>query len=110
MPGPVKATFILEPIFRGAVRGAGGMLMRDDLAPGACRWARDEQSNVRNLAFACPCGCGYIGACPLSFHPEERGWVWCGDTDLPTLTPSIKMLSPCGWHGYLKRGVFEPCT
>lgn len=36
-----------------------------------------------------------------------RVWGWDGDTEKPTLTPSI--LTPGTWHGYLKAGRLVSC-
>ena len=34
----------------------------------------------------------------------ERGWVWNGNEDKPTLSPSIESQY---WHGYLEDGFFR---
>ena len=88
-----------------------GQLFRKDVAPGAAWWGRGRSGDqfVENavLRFACPCGCGTIGAMPIT-HWDPNGWTWNGNKELPTTTPSIQMLSPCRWHGYLTDGVFKP--
>lgn len=36
-------------------------------------------------------------------------WVWDEDTENPTLEPSIlsdKNKGGCGWHGYLRKGIW----
>lgn len=35
-----------------------------------------------------------------------RRWVWDGNTEQPTITPSL--LTP-EWHGFLERGVLRSC-
>lgn len=37
----------------------------------------------------------------------ERVWGWNGNTEAPTLEPSIH--SPSEWHGYLRAGRLESC-
>lgn len=83
-----------------------GCSWRKDLAAGTCQWAYHEDA-VYSLYFVCPCGCGAVGALPVS--AGAGGWKWDGNMEAPTTTPSIRMCSPCGWHGYLKKGQFEPC-
>lgn len=67
-----------------------------------------------SLIYICPCGCQELralpiyrdGQTPLMPHPR---WRWDGNSDEPTLSPSIKHLDKCKWHGYLVKGVWEPC-
>lgn len=66
------------------------------------------------LLFMCPCGCGQLNS--VSFRDTNEGerpsWVWDGDEDKPTLTPSINILQTNDkgerigehWHGYLIAG------
>lgn len=96
--------------FEGMQRAPDGQLFRKDVAPGAACWVdgRNPEGLVKNVAlrFACPCGCGTIGCLPIPpFH--EGGWTWDGNVEQPTMSPSVQMLSPCRWHGYLKKGVWE---
>lgn len=59
-----------------------------------------------NWMLCCP-GCGEVGS------PRD-GQQWTAvvgsffDVATLTLTPSI-LKNCCGWHGYLKAGVFESC-
>ena len=39
--------------------------------------------------------------------PGPRTWGWNGDTERPTLHPSI--LAPDQWHGFLRDGRLESC-
>lgn len=66
------------------------------------------------LAFTCP-GCGQFGGVRVG-HPKPKrqpSWdvVAGSPTDASTLTlsPSINCVGCCGWHGYLRDGVFVSC-
>lgn len=70
---------------------------------------------VWGYGFACP-GCGSRSFLALSTeNPEPRWSVTAGDAAHPstvTLSPSIFHAverGGCGWHGYLRGGVFVPC-
>lgn len=40
----------------------------------------------------------------------ERGWHRVGDTfDTLTLTPSIRRIGGCGWHGFITNGEVISC-
>lgn len=78
------------------------------LPPAQAAWIKNN-GTIMVLRFTCPCGCGYIGSTPVNELYGERRWKWNGDTEKPTLEPSIQMLSACRWHGYLRNGVFEKC-
>lgn len=59
------------------------------------------QFDENGIQFNCPCGCGsMLGA---SF-PR-----WTFDADKITLTPSVRRLDGCKWHGFLTDGVFTFC-
>ncbi len=82
-----------------------------DLPPGACLpW--DAASG--RLHFACP-GCGQLGGINCGHPKPAQGPSWDivgGKPEDPaslTLVPSILCQSCCGWHGYLRGGVFESC-
>lgn len=93
-----------------------GRPYRTDVAPGAAWYGKglrgkkdsEENETVENavLHFACPCGCGACGGLPLT-HWQSNGWAWDGNKELPTCTPSVQMLTPCRWHGYLTKGVWR---
>jgi Family of unknown function (DUF6527) len=36
--------------------------------------------------------------------PKVTSWLWDGDADHPTLSPSIFINPPSGWHGWLTKG------
>ena len=75
--------------------------------PGAIEF-RELDGEVKGIAFRCPCGCGHDSWLPVC--REERGWIWDGNREAPSLTPSILQSGlPCKWHGYLTNGEFVPC-
>jgi hypothetical protein len=44
-------------------------------------------------------------------NPEGKHWIWDGNKDAPTLSPSILVHGhkgkPDQWHGYLRAGILE---
>lgn len=77
--------------------------------PGAVEM-RELGGSVRGFAFRCPCGCGCESYLPIAGPDKSEGWVWDGNRDRPTLTPSILQSGlPCKWHGYLTDGEFRQC-
>lgn len=91
-----------------ATGSALGFTYRKDLPAGSAAWFKNAAGNVTSLHFICPCGCGMTGAVPI--QPERAdGWALSGTLERPYLEPSIQMLGPCRWHGYLRNGVFEGC-
>ena len=76
-----------------------------DFAAGSC------QAEGEYLRFTCPgCRNWCAGRCSNPKRPET--WeIVAGTLDTPetlTLAPSIRA-GCCGWHGYLRDGVFLPC-
>lgn len=67
-----------------------------------------------HLAFACP-GCGRVGAILAGEQkpvPSPSWKIESGILDDPTtltLSPSINCVGCCGWHGYLRNGVYVSC-
>lgn len=101
-------------IFIEGVEGEGmvtadaeGRIYNKTVPAGSCEWRRGSDGQISTLLFTCPCGCGAIGGLPV--RAGAGGWKWDGNETQPTTTPSIKMVSPCVWHGYLTKGVFVPC-
>lgn len=82
-----------------------GYVPTDDPA-GACR-----TDGMARLAYACPktgkpCGGILIG---IGQQPKPHpSWRWDEKVEAPTLWPSINCEGGCGWHGWLKSGVFGP--
>ncbi len=64
---------------------------------------------IAGMLFVCPCGCGEIYWIAFRGHqaPGRPAWDWDGNRDSPTLTPSLHLILDCGWHGFLRAGVFE---
>jgi len=63
------------------------------------------------LLFLCPCGCGEFAGIGFDV-PAAEGlngpkWKWDGNDNAPTITPSIRRLGGCGWHGHLINGEFR---
>jgi hypothetical protein len=85
-----------------------GVAYRKDLPPATAGWYRcKEKGEVHFLVATCPCGCGAIMRPPVKAGSE--GWSWNQDLVKPTLAPSIRMLTGCGWHGFLTDGEFRSC-
>jgi hypothetical protein len=81
-----------------------------DLGFGGCSAAAGSD----RLYFGCP-GCAMPGSIRVG-HPKPSGspsWDVGGgslaDPTTLTLSPSINCVVCCGWHGYLRNGVFESC-
>lgn len=104
MNSPIQWNESLARLDDIVVPAPDGQIRLDGLAPASASWLRDVNGNIAFLRFTCPCGCGYVGGCTVG----DNGWKWDGNTQKPTfISPSIQMLSPCRWHGFLKNGVFE---
>jgi len=59
----------------------------------------------RFIIFRCPCGCGQVLNLPIKNAGESGpGWEWNGHEEQPTLTPSIRRMDGCEWHGFLTNG------
>ncbi len=97
--------------FDGLTHDEGGRLHRADVAPGASWWVNGNDGAIACLRFACPCGCGLIGATPVRAGFGSGQWQWNGNKEKPSLTPSILFSSGCPnkWHGYLTDGMWVPC-
>lgn len=84
----------------------------DDLNnPGEFLWSLgSDKSTPSRMLFVCPCGCGSHAG--IAVKAESSGgpvWSWNGDLDHPTVTPSIRKLDGCEWHGFLTDGKFKSC-
>lgn len=66
------------------------------------------------ILLVCPCGCGGLMDLPIYREgqpkPAPNAWLWNGDRQQPTLTPSIRDLSGCRFHGFLTGGVWTFCS
>lgn len=84
-------------------------LAADDVPPGAIQyWLTHGSHKMGGFNFLCPCGCGTIGS--VTF----RLWSWNGNTDKPTITPSVDLQADddtgrarSHWHGRLCDGRWE---
>lgn len=86
--------------------GDNSHAFRKDLKPGDAKWSAENKT----LVYICPCGCGAVGAVPVSTGTkQDRGWLWDGNIEKPTLTPSILKTFGCRWHGFLTDGEFVSC-
>jgi hypothetical protein len=82
--------------------------LRPGLEPGTAAWSSGTDGQIAVLRFVCPCGCGSVGTVPVKSGYGTH-WTWDGNTELPTLTPSILRMSGCRWHGYLTKGEWVKC-
>lgn len=68
-----------------------------------------EPSGQRRFWFVCPGPCKSIA--PIALRPvidgSAQSWDFDGNTDAPTLSPSINHVG-C-WHGWLQAGEFTSC-
>lgn len=74
-----------------------------------CAKGTNEHDKVDTLEFTCPRTgkyCGHIRVGYPNKPAQSPSWKWDGDWQEPTLEPSINCISGCGWHGWLKKGVF----
>ena len=74
--------------------------------PGACQLFTKDQ-----LIMACP-GCGKFAPIRVGYSKPADSPSWAvvsgtlEDAQSLTLSPSINCIGCCGWHGWLKNGVF----
>jgi len=70
--------------------------------------AFEFEESERGLFYICPCGCGqhgYIGFRGKT-EPERPSWIWDGNREKPTLSPSIQKTSGCKTHCHLINGIW----
>ncbi len=76
--------------------------------------ARRTFAGHDHFSFACP-GCGRMGAITASHPKNAKSPSWdvvsgtLDDVTTLTLAPSIHCVGCCGWHGFLRAGVFKSC-
>lgn len=78
--------------------------------PGAIFLWRFSDKAAGYALVKCP-GCGDESAMhlrpPGSPHPDDsQSWEASGTPDKLTFSPSVNCVGCCGWHGWLKDGVF----
>ena len=76
-----------------------------------CFWHVSPDGQFAYMAFICPCGAAHTpkhDSIPVKQgEKQEHSWAWDGNHDQPTLSPSIHRTGDCGWHGYLRNGVWS---
>ncbi len=75
--------------------------------PGSVLRHRNESGLTSQFSFCCP-GCGSL--CAVGIRNGRADWQVTGgsEEDVTTLSLSPSILNYCcGWHGYLRNGVFE---
>lgn len=81
----------------------------DDLFPD---YAEPGSFEIRTgfVMLACP-GCGHVSGMTAGYPKPGRSpsWEITGDPTAPTFSPSINCVGCCGWHGWLRDGVFVSC-
>ena len=82
--------------------------------PGCYRFEGEPEPGAKSgITLLCPCGCKAPHYLPFRGGPFSTGvgpeWTWDQNLEAPTLSPSVLMKTPCGWHGYLRAGVWESC-
>lgn len=84
---------------------------RDNGQAGSICFIENVEHDVRGFGIKCV-GCGHESYLPI-VHPEESvigpHWYWDQNVESPTLSPSIYHKVGCGWHGYLRNGIWEVC-
>ncbi len=73
-----------------------------------------DKDKILGLLYVCPCGCDSISALPFNLDEgknsdEPAKWNWNGNMEKPTLTPSIRRMEGCKFHGHLVSGIFAEC-
>jgi len=109
--GTVKGTKVdFIPDQEDAERLPDGYRIRKDLKPGTFAFLDNQNGERAAIEYVCPCGCGALGALTIRKEGgDSPSWLWCGNEEDPTLTPSILRTAGCKWHGYLTRGCFIDC-
>ncbi len=84
----------------------------DDTPPGGFAFLEDDA----RILYACPCGCGQMIGLPIVRAGEPTAgrkgvfWIWDGNRERPSLTPSIRRLDACWFHGFLTAGTWTFCA
>lgn len=93
----------------------GSAVQGVEAQPGDCQRREPYRGELsERLMFACP-GCGQWGSIRVGDEKPDPPPSWqikagsLADVTTLTLAPSIHCVGCCGWHGYLRNGVFESC-
>jgi len=82
------------------------------MIPSGCQpgFYQVDTADPRDMYFEyrCPCGCGAYWDLPIyrpgTPKPFDCAWEWDGSETVPTLSPSIRHLNGCKFHGYMRAG------
>lgn len=82
-----------------------------DLAdPGDFCYTSNQAGETAGMMIKCP-GCGaesYLQFTNTSTTVDHGPkWDWDGNRSQPTLTPSVHSTGCCGWHGFLRNGIWS---
>lgn len=79
--------------------------------PGGIQFGVNMRGDVCSLIHKCPCGCGDVASLRIGVEKpaESPSWKWNGNREKPTLEPSVYAKATCGYHGWLRDGVWETC-
>ena len=66
-----------------------------------------DEGEPTHILFTCPCGCDNRMRLPLNTPGVHPSWMWDGNREQPTLTPSIRDVNTCKFHGFLTAGVWS---
>ena len=80
----------------------------ESTTPGAFKFYKQSDDQIAGMNTVCPCGCGAIRTIPFS-PPCDNGWQWDGNREAPTVSPSLKDVHHCKWHGWLRAGQWVSC-
>jgi hypothetical protein len=67
--------------------------------------AGPKELGFATIYYICPCGCGEMNSLPIATgEKRQQYWQWNGKLMKATLSPSIKRMNACKYHGYLTNG------
>jgi len=74
--------------------------------PGVFIYYSNPTCSHAGIFYRCPC-CGDMRTVPIAEKPTKKNqWKWNGNIKKPTLSPSIRHLDKCKWHGFLRKGIW----
>lgn len=84
------------------------------IQPGLIQYLTNKEERINQMLIGCPCGCGDLRCVDIYQNgekPPSPSWLWDGNKEKPTLTPSIdfRVAHKSHWHGFLKIGIFKEC-
>lgn len=85
------------------LKGTAVELLDQNAPTGAYR----VSENGETFDCICPCGCGRYRSLPICIGTkQDRARLWNGNRELPTLSPSIRDVGTCYFHGFMTDGVW----